>query len=65
MLAGTLAAGFLSRPLGIVPVFAAQGAGYVLAGLAMTTWLRERSPATSPAVLVPLVADHAGGDGAG
>jgi Na+/melibiose symporter-like transporter len=38
-LAGTLGAGFLSRPLGIVPVIAVQGAGYVLAGLAMLAWL--------------------------
>jgi predicted MFS family arabinose efflux permease len=45
-LAGTLGAGFLSRPLGIVPVIAVQGAGYVLAGLAMLTWLTagNRSP---------------------
>ncbi len=41
VLAGTLGAGFLSRYAGIVPVLAVQGAGYVVAGLAMLAWLRE------------------------
>ena len=40
-LAGTLGAGYLSRVAGIIPVLAIQGAGYVLAGLAMLAWLRE------------------------
>jgi Na+/melibiose symporter-like transporter len=40
VLAGTLGAGFLSRYAGIVPVLAIQGAGYVVAGLAMLAWLR-------------------------
>jgi Na+/melibiose symporter-like transporter len=35
-LAGTLGAGVLGRPVGIVPVIALQGAGYVLAGLMVT-----------------------------
>lgn len=39
---GTLAGGYLSRPLGIVPVIAVQGAGYVLAGLGMAVWARAR-----------------------
>lgn len=39
MLAGTLAGGFLSRPLGIIPVLSIQGAGYVLAGSVMLAWL--------------------------
>lgn len=39
-LAGTLAGGYLSRPLGIVPVLAVQGAGYVLGGLGMAAWVR-------------------------
>jgi hypothetical protein len=43
VLAGTLAAGYLSRPLGIIPVLAIQGAGYALAGLGMTAWLRDIS----------------------
>jgi len=56
MLAGTLAAGFLSKPLGIVPVFAVQGAGYLLAGLAMILWLRDDRPADrTTASLVPVV----------
>jgi Na+/melibiose symporter-like transporter len=41
VLAGTLGAGFLSRYAGIVPVLAIQGAGYVVAGLAMLARLRE------------------------
>ncbi len=52
MLGGTLAAGYLSRPLGIIPVLAVQGAGYVLAGLGMTVWLPHRADpgqATIPA----------------
>jgi len=40
VLAGTLAAGYLSRLAGIIPVLAVQGGGYVVAGLAMLTWLR-------------------------
>jgi predicted MFS family arabinose efflux permease len=43
VLAGTLGAGFLSRYAGIVPVLAIQGAGYVVAGLAMLARLREGS----------------------
>ena len=41
VLAGTLGAGFLSRYAGIVPVLAIQGAGYVVAGLAMFAMLGE------------------------
>jgi Na+/melibiose symporter-like transporter len=41
VLAGTLGAGFLSRYAGIVPVLAIQGAGYVVAGLALLARLRE------------------------
>src|SRR5205823_13918876 len=41
VLAGTLGAGYLSRLAGIIPVLAAQGGGYVVAGLAMLVWLRE------------------------
>jgi MFS family permease len=33
IVAGALAAGFLGRSLGIIPTLAAQGGGYVLAGL--------------------------------
>jgi len=41
VLAGTLGSGYLSRLAGIIPVLAAQGGGYVVAGLAMLVWLRE------------------------
>jgi MFS family permease len=43
VLAGTLGAGYLSRRAGIVPVLAIQGAGYVVAGLVMLVWLRDRA----------------------
>jgi Na+/melibiose symporter-like transporter len=38
--AGTVAAGFLGQSVGIIPVLATQGAGYVVAGLAVTVALR-------------------------
>jgi MFS family permease len=41
VLAGTLGAGYLSRFAGIIPVLAIQGAGYVVAGLAMPIWLKD------------------------
>lgn len=41
VLAGTLGAGYLSRLAGIIPVLAIQGAGYVVAGLAMLAWLKD------------------------
>jgi MFS family permease len=44
VLAGTLAGGFLARPLGIIPVISVQGAGYLAAGLAMMLWLRDDVP---------------------
>ncbi|HEX3492688.1 MAG TPA: MFS transporter [Streptosporangiaceae bacterium] len=40
--AGTVAAGFLGQSVGIIPVLAAQGAGYVIAGLAVVLALRPR-----------------------
>lgn len=42
MMAGTLAGGYLSRPLGVIGVFAVQGGGYVLAGLGVMIWLSDR-----------------------
>ena len=50
VLAGTLGAGFLSRYAGIVPVLAIQGAGYVVAGLAMLAWLRADPAGTAAEV---------------
>ena len=41
ILAGTLAAGYLSRFAGIIPVLAIQGAAYIAAGIGMFVWLRE------------------------
>jgi len=41
VLAGTLGAGYLSRFVGIVPVLAVQGGGYVVAGLVMLVHLRD------------------------
>ncbi|MFJ9902158.1 MFS transporter [Streptomyces sp. NPDC101152] len=41
--AGTCAAGFLGRSLGIIPMLAAQGGGYVLAGMLLVVLLRHDS----------------------
>jgi len=41
VLAGTLAGGYLTRPFGIVPVIAIQGAGYLIAGLLTAAWLQD------------------------
>jgi MFS family permease len=38
---GTLAAGFLAESIGIIPVLAAQGGGYLLAGLYVVVALRH------------------------
>lgn len=40
--AGTVAAGFLGQSAGIIPVLAAQGTGYVIAGLAVVVALRPQ-----------------------
>jgi MFS family permease len=40
ILAGTVCAGFLAQAVGIIPVLAVQGGGYVLAGFAMLVVLR-------------------------
>lgn len=56
MLVGTLAAGALGGVLGIVPVLAVQGAGYVLGGALVLTRLRGIGADTTPepaAVVVP------------
>jgi Na+/melibiose symporter-like transporter len=52
--AGTVTAGFLGQALGIISVLAAQGAGYLLAGVAVLVVLRshptpESQPAADPA----------------
>jgi hypothetical protein len=49
ILAGTLGAGFLSRYAGIIPVLAIQGAGYVVAGLAMLVRLKADAQSPAPA----------------
>jgi Na+/melibiose symporter-like transporter len=41
LVAGALAAGFLGQMLGIIPVLAAQGSGYVLAGALVLFTLRD------------------------
>jgi Na+/melibiose symporter-like transporter len=40
VVAGTIAAGFLGQTIGIIPVLAAQGGGYVVAGLLVLVALR-------------------------
>ncbi len=42
IVAGTITAGFLGQAIGIIPVLAAQGAGYVAAGLLVVVALRRR-----------------------
>jgi MFS family permease len=44
VMAGSLAAGYLTRPFAIIPVIAIQGAGYLIAGLLMTVWLQDDGP---------------------
>ena len=54
VLAGALAAGYLSRLAGIVPVLAIQGGGYVVAGLVMLRWLKaEPGPVVRMAAEAP------------
>jgi Na+/melibiose symporter-like transporter len=48
ILAGTLGAGYLSRVVGIIPVLAIQGGGYVVAGLVMLAWLRDNDGPHGP-----------------
>jgi len=60
VLAGTLAGGYLTRPFGIIPVIAIQGAGYLIAGLLMAVWLQDGpAAARSPARLPPAKPDTA------
>jgi Na+/melibiose symporter-like transporter len=53
ILAGTLCAGFLGQAVGVIPVLAVQGGGYVVAGFAMLVALRagraEPSMTAAPA----------------
>jgi Na+/melibiose symporter-like transporter len=48
VLTGTLSAGFLARPLGIVPVLAVQGAAGVLAGAGLLMWLGTSGETSAP-----------------
>ena len=43
IVAGTIAAGFLGQTVGIIPVLATQGAGYVVAGLLVVVALRHEA----------------------
>jgi Na+/melibiose symporter-like transporter len=47
-LIGIAGAGLLGKTVGIVPVIAAQGAGYLLVGLLLTVALRPPAPAVPP-----------------
>ena len=44
IVAGTVAAGFLGQTVGIIPVLAVQGGGYVAAGLLVVVALRHAEP---------------------
>lgn len=50
MVVGTTGAGFLGAVVGIVPVLAFQGVGYVLAGTLVLTTLRTDVLSPSPMV---------------
>ena len=50
VLVGTVAAGWLGEAIGIVPILAVQGAGYVLAGFAVLVLMRQVRVAAAPAV---------------
>jgi hypothetical protein len=45
MVGGAVGAGFLGASVGIVPILALQGVGYLLAGCAIVLWLHEASQA--------------------
>jgi len=55
LLLGTVAAGLLGQAVGIIPVLAIQGGGYVAAGLAVLAALRGR-PGAGSRRLRPLLA---------
>ena len=44
IVAGTVAAGFLGQAVGIIPILAVQGGGYVAAGLLVVVALRHEAP---------------------
>ena len=48
VVSGTIAAGLLGRTVGIIPVLAAQGAGYLVAGLAVVIVLRDEQSSKPP-----------------
>lgn len=56
--AGTITAGFLGHAIGIIPVLAVQGAGYLVAGLAVIVALRHQNVVGQPPP-IPRVATQA------
>lgn len=58
VVAGTVAAGFGGQAIGIIPVIAVQGGGYLAAGLLVVFALRDKAPASekTPAALPPRAA---------
>jgi Na+/melibiose symporter-like transporter len=52
IVSGTITAGFLGQAVGIIPVLSAQGAGYILAGLAALVALRHE-PGLKPGSPAP------------
>ena len=49
IVSGTIGAGFLGQAVGVIPVLAAQGAGYLIAGAPVLVALRGRVAADQPA----------------
>ena len=62
IVAGTLAAGLLGQVVGIIPVLAAQGAGYVIAGLAVIVALRGHGVSADQRAADQGAADQRGAD---
>jgi Na+/melibiose symporter-like transporter len=63
IVAGTVAAGFLGQSVGIIPVLAAQGGGYIVGGIAVLIALRAQraaNPAAPAGMAAPQDAPAAG-----
>jgi len=58
VVAGTCAAGFLGRTVGVIPILAAQGGGYVLAGTLVAVLLRDDDATVPAAPPRPLVSSR-------
>lgn len=62
VVAGSVTAGLLGQATGIIPVLAAQGGGYLLAGLAVLAALRGQAATGQPAATQPAATQAAAGE---